>query len=83
MIQRGETRYSIRAIPFGGYVSMAGEDRAETDSEIPEEKLLYSKPPFIRILISLAGPVANLLMTLLVSIFALWAFGLPLVQVSG
>jgi regulator of sigma E protease len=82
-IQRGETRYSIRAIPFGGYVSMAGEDRAETDSEIPEEKLLYSKPPFIRILISLAGPVANLLMTLLVSIFALWAFGLPLVQVSG
>lgn len=30
-IKKGETRYSIRAIPFGGYVSMAGE---EIESEI-------------------------------------------------
>jgi len=82
-IRRGETRYSIRAIPFGGYVSMAGEDREETDPEIPTEKLLYSKPPFTRILISLAGPASNLLMTLVVATFSLWAFGLPLVQVSG
>jgi regulator of sigma E protease len=29
--KKGETRYSIRAIPFGGYVSMAGE---EVESEI-------------------------------------------------
>ncbi len=82
-IRRGETRYSIRAIPFGGYVSMAGEDREETDPEIPAEKLLYSKPPFTRILISLAGPASNLLMTLIVVTFSLWIFGLPLVQVSG
>ncbi|MEA1871383.1 MAG: RIP metalloprotease RseP [Candidatus Bipolaricaulota bacterium] len=82
-IRRGETRYSIRAIPFGGYVSMAGEDREETDPEIPTEKLLYSKPPFTRILISLAGPASNLLMTLVVVTFSLWTFGIPLVQVSG
>jgi len=30
-IKKGETRYSIRAIPFGGFVSMAGE---EIESEI-------------------------------------------------
>lgn len=82
-IRRGETRYSIRAIPFGGYVSMAGEDREETDPEIPTGKLLYSKPPLTRILISLSGPSSNLLMTLIVVTFSLWAFGLPLVQVSG
>lgn len=82
-IRRGETRYSIRAIPFGGYVSMAGEDREETDPEIPTEKLLYSKPPFTRLLISLAGPASNLLMTLIVLTFSLWIFGTPLVQVSG
>ena len=82
-IRRGETRYSIRAIPFGGYVSMAGEDREETDPEIPTEKLLYSKPPFTRILISLAGPASNLLMTLIVLTFSLWIFGTPLVQVGG
>lgn len=81
-IRRGETRYSIRAIPFGGYVSMAGEDSAEEDSEIPREKFLYSKPPSTRILISLAGPVANLLTTLVVLIMALWVFGAPLIQVA-
>lgn len=31
--KKGETTYSIRAIPFGGYVSMAGE---ELDSEVVE-----------------------------------------------
>lgn len=81
-IQRGETRYSIRALPFGGYVSMAGEDRAEEDSEIPRERFLYSKPPSIRILVSLAGPIANLLMTIIVLILALWIFGIPLIQVA-
>jgi regulator of sigma E protease len=82
-IRRGETRYSIRAIPFGGYVSMAGEDREETDPDIPTEKLLYSKLPFTRILISLAGPASNLLITLIVLTFSLWIFGTPLVQVGG
>lgn len=79
----GETLYSIRALPFGGYVRLAGEDREETDSEIPKERLLYNRPPFVRILISLAGPSANLLMTLVVLVLALWMFGVPLVQVAA
>ena len=79
----GETLYSIRAIPFGGYVRMAGEDREETDPEIPISRLFYNRPPFVRILISLAGPAANLLMTFLVLVFALWMFGVPLVQVAA
>lgn len=77
-----ETRYSIRAIPFGGYVRMAGEDREETSPEIPAARLLYNKPPLARILISLAGPAANLLITLLVALVALWSFGLPFLQVA-
>ena len=79
----GETLYSIRALPFGGYVRLAGEDREETDSEIPKGRLLYNRPPFVRILISLAGPSANLMMTLLVLVLALWMFGVPLVQVAA
>lgn len=79
----GETLYSIRALPFGGYVRLAGEDREETDSEIPKGRLLYNRPPFVRILISLAGPSANLLMTLFVLVLALWMFGVPLVQVAA
>lgn len=82
-IRRGETRYAIRIIPIGGYVSMAGEDRAEEDEEIPKDRFLYSKPPLTRIGISVAGPIMNLAMTLFVAIIGLWAFGLPLLQVGA
>lgn len=79
----GETRYAIRLMPLGGYVRMAGEDQQETDAEIPNERLLTSKPPLVRILISIAGPSANLLTTFLIAIFALWSFGTPLLQVGA
>ncbi len=80
--RKRETRYSIRAIPFGGYVRMAGEDGKETDPEIPTDRLLYSKPPIVRIAISVAGPAMNLLTTFLVAVFALWGFGIPVLQVA-
>ncbi len=82
-IKKKETRYSLRAIPFGGYVRLAGEDRAEQNDDVPADRLLYSKPPLIRIAISLAGPAANLLTTLVVILIVLWGFGAPLLQVAG
>ncbi len=80
--RRSETQYSLRAIPFGGYVKLAGEDRQEEEQEVPTDGLLYNKPPLIRILISLAGPAANLLTTFLVILIVLWGFGIPLLQVA-
>jgi len=77
-----ETRYSFRIIPFGGYVRMAGEDREERSSDIPAKRLLYNKIPMVRIMISIAGPAANLFTTLLILVVALWAFGVPSVQVG-
>ena len=77
-----ETRYSLRAIPIGGYVRMAGEDRREDEGEIPSERLLYSKPPYIRAAISLAGPIANLLLALIVTIGVVWAINFPVLQVA-
>jgi regulator of sigma E protease len=80
--QSKETRYSIRAIPFGGYVRMAGEDRRETDETIPADRILYNKPPYVRAAISLAGPLANLIAAFLVGLLVLWGFGLPMLQVA-
>jgi regulator of sigma E protease len=77
-----ETRYSIRAIPFGGYVRMAGEDRRETDEAIPENRILYNKPPYVRAAISLAGPLANLMGAFMVGLLVLWGFGAPMLQVA-
>jgi len=77
-----ETMYSIRAIPFGGYVRMAGEDRRETGEEIPANRVLYAKPPMVRALISLAGPACNLLLTFIVSIVVVWSLSFPVLQVA-
>jgi len=77
-----ETRYSLRAIPIGGYVRMAGEDRSEEGGEIPKDRLLYSKPPYIRALISLAGPIANFILALIVTIGVVWAADFPILQVA-
>ena len=38
-----ETEYSIRLLPIGGYVQMAGEDMEEEESDIPKEKQMTNK----------------------------------------
>ncbi len=48
--------YSLRALPIGGYVSMAGEDE---DSDDPNA--LNHKPVWQRIIITAAGAVTNLI----------------------
>ena len=77
-----ETRYTIRAIPFGGYVRMAGEDRRETNEEIPADRVLYNKSPIARATISLAGPFSNLLLAFLVTLVVAWSIQLPILQVA-
>lgn len=65
--KRGATDYRVSAIPLGGYVRMAGQDPSEIDSSdqapkptgAPDE--LMSKKRWQRALISLAGPVVNLI----------------------
>lgn len=50
-------RYSVRALPFGGFVSMVGEDE-----ESDREDALSRKSVWKRILIVVSGPVMNLLL---------------------
>lgn len=52
-----KTVFSIRALPIGGYVSMAGEDDNSED-----ENALHKKPVWQRFLITVAGPVMNVLL---------------------
>ena len=58
----GETDYCISALPIGGYVKMAGEYGAENTAAAPDD--LTAKPRWQRILIALAGPCANFLLSL-------------------
>ena len=57
---RGETEYRIAALPLGGYVKMAGDD--PTEEVAPEDvgRGFLEQAPWKRLVIALAGPVANL-----------------------
>jgi len=53
------TTYMINAIPLGGYVKMAGDDRAECTGAPGE---FYSQPVWRRSLVVLNGPVVNFIL---------------------
>ena len=61
--QKGETLYSLRAVPIGGFCAMAGEDE---ESEDP--RAFTNQAPWKKILILAAGAFMNFLMGLLIVI---------------
>ncbi len=63
-IQRGDTDYRISALPFGGYVKMAGDD--PSDSRKGEEGEFLSQPRWRRFVIVVMGPVMNVLLAVVV-----------------
>lgn len=58
--RRGDTDYRLSLLPLGGYVKMTGENPAEATSDDPGE--FTAHPRWQRILIGLAGPVANFIL---------------------
>ena len=80
--RRGETKYSLRIFPLGGYVKLAGEG-LELEEGIPFERTLPGKPPLIRAAVALAGPAMNLVAAAAVAWLGILGFGLPQPQVAG
>lgn len=65
--KKSETVYSIRAIPLGGFCSLAGEDTEFDDGEnVPKDRRLQSKKPWKRFFIMFMGPGFNFLLTIVV-----------------
>ncbi len=71
----GETYFSIRALPLGGYVSMAGEDSSENEDGIvvPKERTLPGINHVKQIVIMLAGITMNFILAFIL-FFADFAF---------
>ena len=71
--QWGETDYCIGALPIGGFVKMAGQEDAPLTEEerekeygnVPPERWFNNKPVWQRSLVLLAGPVANLILAVI------------------
>lgn len=73
----GETEYLISAFPLGGYVKMLGENPDETDEEEDQERSFAAKPVWNRFFIVLAGPVFNLLFSVLLFFLIFLVMGIP------
>jgi len=72
----GNTEWSFSLIPLGGYVRMKGQDDADPSKKSYDADSYNSKTPFQRIIISLAGPLANFLLAFLLY-FTVASLGVP------
>lgn len=85
--QKGETTYSLRAIPIGGYCAMEGED--EDNEEEPgqegevDPRSFDGAKPGQRFLTILAGPVMNLIIAFVCFFLYLGLMGMPVPVVDG
>lgn len=61
-----ETEYTIRLLPLGGFVSMAGE--TEEEDKIPKEKQLVNKSWYVRFRTMIAGVIMNFILAILIFI---------------
>lgn len=66
--QGKETKYTIRLLPLGGFVSMAGDDEVKDGPEVPENRWLTSVNRFKRACIMIAGIVMNVLLAWIIFI---------------
>lgn len=79
-IRYGETEYRISIFPIGGYCKMKGEEqfnkaiREKTSSISFEKGSIFSAAPIKRIATYLAGPVFNLIFSMIV-LSIIWSVG--------
>ena len=80
---KGGTRYSLKAIPFGGSCIMRGDDSDYSDPEVlaqheSDDDIFYKKPVWARISAVLAGPLFNMILGFLCAIVVIGYAGVDL-----
>ncbi|MDR0518966.1 MAG: site-2 protease family protein [Clostridiales Family XIII bacterium] len=76
-VTRGETRYSVRPIPIGGFCAMEGEDEESDDP-----RAFNNRPAPARALVLVAGSGMNILLAVLMLSLLIFAQGEPTVRVD-
>lgn len=74
-IKRGETRYSLRLLPLGGFVRMAGMGAQDEDRDNPQG--FNRKTPLQKVEVLAAGPGMNFLLAALIFVYTFTFVGIP------
>ncbi len=70
--------YSIRALPIGGYVQMAGEIYEDDDTDkIPKEQFMCNRPWYQRFIVLVAGVFNNFLLAIILLFVIALIWGAP------
>lgn len=77
-VQKGETFYSLKLLPFGGACMMEGED-----SESADESSFGRKSVGARISVIAAGPLFNFIMAYFLSFLLISCIGADIPSISG
>jgi regulator of sigma E protease len=72
----GETQWSFSLIPLGGYIKMKGQDDSDPTKISYDDDSYGVKTPWQRIVISLAGPMANFILAFLLYL-SIASIGVP------
>ncbi len=82
-VQIGETDYCISAIPFGGYVKLAGMVDESLDTEIKGEPWEFnSKPAWQKAIIISAGVIMNVILAVVILVGILYVKGEPVIPIT-
>ena len=65
-LRKGETEYQLALFPLGGYVRILGEDPTDVVSPEDARRAFGRKPLWQRLIVVFAGPVANLLLPVVI-----------------
>lgn len=74
-VRRGETEYGVKAIPAGGYVRIVGMHNLEAVDPADEARSYRTSTVGRRLMVVLAGITVNVLLFLVLVLFALVAHG--------
>ncbi|HVV35815.1 MAG TPA: M50 family metallopeptidase [Acidimicrobiales bacterium] len=74
-VQKGETRYGVRALPAGGYVRVIGMNNLEEVAPEDESRTYRAKSYFQRVRFAVAGSVTHFLMAYLLMVALLAGVG--------
>jgi membrane-associated protease RseP (regulator of RpoE activity) len=75
-IQRGETRYGVRALPFGGYVKVIGMNNLEEVAPEDESRTYRAKSYWQRVRFAIAGSTMHFLIAFVLMAVFLGFFGM-------
>lgn len=76
---KGETEYSLGAIPLGGFVKITGMIDESLDTEQlqkdPEPYEFRAKPAWQRLIVMMGGIIVNVILGVILFIIIFWAYG--------